>query len=184
VIEPATFAPFGRPDLLIPLLPALLAPSLLLATCDTRRGARRWAAGAAGSAAALLVAFALCGPSARFWHTQPRFLPPSEMRTVVDWIAARHAAGATLDVGYDLEHGREWVARIGCSPGTSWYTISRPFDWLFLRRHGLGDRREGSCARSDGGRVRVAYRAAAARPGERTVLELGQLAVREPAPAP
>jgi hypothetical protein len=69
--------------------------------------------------------------------------------------------------------------RIACSPQTSWYTPSRPFDWLFLRRHQRRDRRDGRCERADGGRLLITYRAAAAPPGRRLRLTLPHLAVWE-----
>ena len=178
-LEPAALRSEGRPDLLLPLLPALLAPSLLLAVTTTRAAIRATAALAAGSATAAIVALAVAGGDAGMG--EPHFLPATEMRAVVDWIAAQpEAIGADgqLDVGYDL--GREELVRIACSPITSWYTQSRPFDWLFVRRHGLRDRRDGECDRASGGRLLVTYRAAPAPPDRALRLALPHLAVWSP----
>lgn len=182
-LVPSAFRPDGRPDLLLPLLPALLAPALLLVVATPRAALRAWATGVCGALVAVVVAFAALGPSPRFWQRYPLFLPPSEMRALVDWIAAQpDAVGADgrLDVGYDLEQGRERVLRVACAPSIApWYTVSRPFDWLFLRRHGLRDGREGTCARGGGGRWVVTYRTAAAPVGRQRRLELPHLVVWE-----
>ncbi|MFN8644827.1 MAG: hypothetical protein U0802_25355 [Candidatus Binatia bacterium] len=57
--------------------------------------------------------------------------------------------------------------------------MSRSFDWLFLRRHGRRDVREGSCARDGSGRWLVTYRVAPPPPGRRRRLELAHLVVWE-----
>ena len=177
VLVPEAFSPSGRPDLLLPLLPALLAPSILLAVTTPRPMLRVWSAGAALIAAAAVAGFAVVGPSPS-WRAYPQFLPPSEIGAVVDWIAAQPDAldaDGRLDVAYDL--GRESLVEIACSEDSNWYTTSRPFDWLFLRRHGLRDRREGDCRRASGGRYVVTYRAAPAPADRRLRLALPHLAV-------
>ena len=188
-LEPTLLESRGRPDLLLPLLPALLAPHLLFAAAAPRlAGAAAAAVGVGvGAAAAGLLVFSLAGPATRYRDRLPLIIPPGEMREAVDWIAARHRAGnggPTIDVGYDLERGREWIARVGCGHGTSWYTVSRPFDWLLRRRHGLAAAREGSCARSGGGRFRVGYREpGGATPAGTELLELRHIVIRAVAPA-
>ncbi|HSQ00378.1 MAG TPA: hypothetical protein VL049_24425 [Candidatus Dormibacteraeota bacterium] len=177
-LVPAAFVSNGRPDLLLPLLPSLLAPSLLLAIAAAQPVLRAWAAVGAGIAATVVVAFAAVGPSQRFWQAYPFFLPPSEMRTLVDWLAAQPDAvggDGRLDIGYDL--GRDALVRVACSPITPWYTASRPFDWLFLRRHELRDRREGSCQRTGDGRYLVTYSAAPPPPARQLRLSLPHLSV-------
>jgi hypothetical protein len=179
LLEPRLLDPAGRPDLLLPLFPALAAPLVLFTACSRQT---RFPAVACRTAAGIIVlACSIAGPTARFWERNPLFIPPSEMRAAVDWIAARHRAaggGPAVDVGYDLREGREWVG-IACGPRTSWYTVSRPFDWLFLRRHGLAALREGSCSRTDGGDFRLLFRRSARSPsGETAQLALRQLEVR------
>jgi hypothetical protein len=177
VLVPEAFVPSGRPDLLLPLLPTLLAPSILLAVTTPRPMLRAWSAGAALIAAAAVAGFAAVGPRPSWW-AHPQFLPAREIGAVVDWIAAQPDAldaDGRLDVAYDL--GRESLVEIACSPASSWYTTSRPFDWLFRRRHGLRDRREGDCRRAGGGRYVVTYRAAPAPADRRLRLALPHLAV-------
>lgn len=181
-LVPAALRPGGRADLLLPLLPALLAPALLLVVVAPRPGLRAWATAGAGGAAVVVCALALLRPGPGLYRAHPRFLPPSELRAVVDWIAAQPGArdaDGRLDVGYDLEQGRAELVRIACSPWTSWYTVSRPFDWLFRRRHGLRDVREGRCARAGGGRWLVTYREAPPPAGRQRRLALAHLVVWE-----
>jgi len=176
-LVPEAFLPSGRPDLLLSLLPALLAPSILLAVTTPRPMLRAWSAGAALIAAAAVAGLAAVGPTPS-WRAHPQFLPASEIGAVVDWIAAQPDAldaDGRLDVAYDL--GREQLVEIACSSLSSWYTTSRPFDWLFWRRHGLRDRREGDCRRATGGRYLVTYRAAPARADRQLRLALPHLAV-------
>ena len=182
-LVPAAFLPDGRPDLLLPLLPALLAPALLLVAVTPRTPLRAWASAIGGALATVAVAFATFGVNVGFEAHSPRFIPASEARALVDWIAAQPGAvGADgrVDVGYDLDEGSEWLIRVACHPTIApWYTFSRPFDWLFLRRHGLRDAREGTCTRGGGGRWLVTYRLADPPAGRRRRLELEHLVVWE-----
>ena len=182
-LVPSAVLPDGRPDLLLPLLPALQAPALLLIVATPRAPLRAWAMGICGALAAVVVAFAAFGVTGRFAAHSPRFVPASEMRALVDWIAAQPDAvdaDGRLDVGYDLGEGYEWLIRVACHPTIApWYTFSRPFDWLFLRRHGLRAAREGTCTRGAPGRWLVTYRAAQPPAGRRRRLQLEHLVVWE-----
>jgi hypothetical protein len=178
-IAPEAFTSSGRPDLLIPLLPAMLAPLVLLVVATAEPSFRLWGRLVVASTVTVVIAFAFAAPSAGFAAAEAYFLPPSEMRALVDWVAAQPGVGADgqVDMAYAL--GREPLMRIACSPMTSWYTTSRPFDWLLLRRHGLHDRREGWCARSDDGRFLVTYGADPPPRGRVLRLTLPHLAVWE-----
>jgi len=161
VLEPTLLLPSGRADLLLPLLPAMLAPLLVLGRPGTRGATSVIVRSAAVLAAAAFIWLGTAGVSRtfveRFWHS----IPPSEMREASDWIAARHleqGGGSVIDVGYDLEHGREWINEVACRPWTSWYSIGRPYDWLLKRRHGLDNIREGTCERTGGTGFQLGYR--------------------------
>lgn len=175
-IAPEAFTSSARPDLLVPLLPSLLAPLVLLAVASTEPTLRTWGRLVIAGAVAIVVAFGIAGPGERV-SALPYFVPASEMRAAADWIASHGAADGEVDVAYHL--GREDLMRIACSPLTPWYTSSRPYDWLLRRRHGLHDRREGSCGRGDGGRFLVAYRADAPPLGRVLRLSLPHLAIWE-----
>jgi hypothetical protein len=161
VLEPSILSRWGRSDLLLPLLPALLAPLLVLG-----RTARSRAATLATGVWVMLAIAAfgwlnLAGVSERFRaiHRQP--VPPSEMREIVDWVAANHIAdggGGGVDLGYNLERGREWITDHACKPANSWYSIGRPYDWLLRRRHGLTNSREGTCDRRGGAGFQLGFR--------------------------
>jgi hypothetical protein len=161
VAEPTLLSPHGRSDLLLPLTPALLAVVLVLG----RPGRRR--ATSLISGVSVVVAITAFGWLAAFGVSddyrdafwQPP--PPSVMREVVDWIAAVSGDGVDrglIDLGYDLERGREWINEVACRPWTSWYSIGRPYDWLLRRRHGLTNIREGSCERLGGSGYQLGYR--------------------------
>jgi hypothetical protein len=186
IVEPTLLSPSGRGDLLLPLLPAMLAPLLVLG----RPGARRATSVIVRSAALLAVtAYIWLGTAGvsrtfveRFW--QP--VPPSEMREAVDWVAARHleqGGGGVIDVGYDLEQGREWINEVACRPWTSWYSIGRPYDWLLKRRHGFDNIREGTCERAGGTGFQLGYRLLDETPADMVVVHtLEHLEIRVPAP--
>lgn len=118
----------------------------------------------------------------RFWHS----IPPSEMREAVDWVSARHleqGGGEAIDIGYDLEQGREWINDVACRSWTSWYSIGRPYDWLLKRRHGLDNIREGTCERTGGTGFQLGYRLLDETPEDMVVVHtLEHLEIRVPAP--
>jgi hypothetical protein len=182
-VEPLALLPHGRPDLLMPLLPALAAPLLLFGPVAGSRAMRRAAGVAVAAAGVSLLLFALLSPVERMERANPRFISAEAMREVADLLAARHLSaggGPVIDVGYDLAEGRQWIAQTGCSPWTSWYVVSRPFDGLLLRRHGLRAAREGSCDRTSGGVWQVGYRGKNPSPGDyRVIHETGVLELRE-----
>ena len=185
MLEPTLLSPSGRSDLLLPLLPAMLAPLLVLG----RPGARGATSVIVRSAAVLAVAaFIWLGTAGasrtfveRFWHS----IPPSEMREASDWIAARHleqGGGSIIDVGYDLEHGREWINEVACRSWTSWYSIGRPYDWLLKRRHGFDNILEGTCERTGGTGFQLGYRQLEETPENMVVVHtLEHLEIRVPA---
>jgi hypothetical protein len=152
-LAPTLLFPWGRPDLLVPVTPALLAPLLAL---RQRRGRSVAVLGLKLSsvcAAGALAWIGFMGLSGLTQRDYPLLIPPSEMRAAVDWIAARHLAqggGSTIDVGYDLARGSEWVSQPEWCGLARWYSIGRSYDWLLWRRYGLLNVREGSCARLGG----------------------------------
>jgi hypothetical protein len=153
VAEPTLLIPRGRSDLLLPLLPALLAPLIVVAG-STRRYLVLTAMRLSGALAGVAFLWlATTGFSAAFRKQYPSFVPPSEMCEAVDWVAARHreqGGGELIDLGYDLDRGLEWIPRGGCRPGATWYSIGRAYDWLLRRRYRLRNSREGSCQRRGG----------------------------------
>jgi len=160
-VEPTLLAPTGRGDLLLPLLPAMLAPLLVLGRPGARRATSVVVRSAAVLAAAAYISLGTAGVSRayveRFWGS----IPPSEMREAVDWVAARHleqGGGKVIDVGYDLERGREWINEVACRSWTSWYSIGRPYDWLLKRCHGFDNIHEGACDRTGGTGFQLGYR--------------------------
>ena len=186
VLEPTLFSPSGRGDLLLPLLPAILAPLLVLGRPGTRRASSVIVRSAAVLAAVAYIWLGAAGVSRtyveRFWHS----IPPSEMTEAADWVAARRleqGGGRVIDVGYDLEHGREWINEVACRPHTSWYSIGRPYDWLLKRRHGLDNIREGTCDRTGGSGFQFGYRLLDETPDDMVVVHtLEHLEIRVPAP--
>jgi len=185
VLEPTLLSPGGRSDLLLPLLPAMLAPLLVLGRPGARRATSVIVRSAAVLAAAAYIWLGIAGVSRayveRFWHS----IPPSEMREAVDWVAARHleqGGGRAIDLGYDLEHGREWINEVACRSWTSWYSIGRPYDWLLKRRHGFDNIREGTCDRTGGTGFQLGYRLLDETPADMVVVHtLEHLEIRVPA---
>jgi hypothetical protein len=112
VLAPTLLLPWGRTDLLVPVVPALLAPLTML---RQRRGRLVSVLGfklASASAVFAMAWLGFTGVSGLDEGPSPSFVPASEMRAAVDWIAARHqeqGSGGTIDVGYDLARGLEWV---------------------------------------------------------------------------
>jgi hypothetical protein len=157
--------PWGRSDLLLAVVPALLCPLLLLRQPSSWTSAGRggvWLSVAC--AASLFCRLGATGLSDVHQQGYSLIVPPSEMRSAVDWVAARHrerGGGGTIDLGYDLDDGLEWVTTSRCGPGNSWYSIGRPYDWLLLRRHGLANSHEGFCPRRGGAVWQLGYRGAA-----------------------
>jgi len=186
VVEPSLLSFSGRGDLLLPLLPAMLAPLLVLGRPEARRATSVIVRSAAVLVAAAYIWLGTAGVSRsyveRFWHS----IPPSEMREAVDWVAARHleqGGGTVIDVGYDLEQGREWINEVACRPWTSWYSIGRPYDWLLKRRYGLDNIREGTCDRTGGTGFQLGYRLLDETPADMVVVHtLEHLEIRVPAP--
>jgi hypothetical protein len=185
VLEPAILLPGGRSDLLLPLLPALLAPLLAIDRAAIPR-ATIWGVGVSTAVAAGAFGWlSAVGASAGYRAAVDQPVPPSEIGEVVDWVAARHHAsggGAVIDLGYDLERGREWINEIACSPAsTPWYSIGRPYDWMLRRRHGLTNSREGDCRRRGGTGLQLGYRREAGTPpGMVVVFTTNALEVRSP----
>jgi len=161
ILSRTILLPSGRCDLLVSLVPALLAPSILLVQETGRVRLRAPCAASATLAVIVLFSFCLVGPSRAFRSCFPRFVPPSEMREVVDWVAARHVqdgGGRVIDLGYDLIHGREWIPELVTRfPGFRWYSIGRPYDWLLMRRHGLVNGHEGAVDRRGGEGFQLGY---------------------------
>jgi len=160
-LEPSVLSRWDRSDLLLPLLPALLAPLLVLGQSARSRATTLatgvWVTLAISSFGWLAVA----GVSERYRavHRQP--VPPSEMAEIVDWVASRstkNRGGSVVDLGFDLDRGREWITNGGCTPTNSWFSIGRPYDWLLRRRHGLTNSREGACERRGGTGYQLGYR--------------------------
>lgn len=183
-LEPTLLQPGGRSDLLLPLVPAFLAPLFLLAgSARSTAGPRLLRLSTVGAAAAFLWLSAI-GFSSVFRHAHPSFVPPSEMRAAVDDVAVRHRArggGSRIDLGYDLDRGLEWINEVACRPWTSWYSIGRPYDWLLLRRHGLRNTREGECLRLGGTGFQLGFVSPGAPPaGMETVRRLAHLEIRVP----
>jgi hypothetical protein len=186
VLEPTLLSPSGRSDLLLPLLPAMLAPLLVLGRPGARRATSVFVRSAAVLAAVAFIWLGTAGISRtyveRFWHS----VPPSEMREAVDWVAARHleqGGGRVIDVGYDLGHGREWINEVACRSWTSWYSIGRPYDWLLKRRHGFDNIREGTCERTGGTGFQLGYRLLDETPADMVVVHtLEHLEISVPAP--
>jgi hypothetical protein len=181
-LAPTLLLPGGRSDLLLPVVPALLCPLLLLRQPSDWTSAGR--GGVQLSVACAAISFCWLGATGLSdIHQQryPLFVPPSEMRAAVDWIAARHRehGGGTIDLGYDLDEGLEWVTTSRCRPGYSWYSIGRPYDWLLRRRHGVANSHEGLCPRRGGTVWQLGYRRAAdGPPGMRVVQSFEHLEVR------
>ena len=161
ILNSTILSPSGRCDLLVSLVPALLAPLILLAQEAVRKRLRVPCTVAAAIVVILLISFSLIGPSPAFQASFPRFIPPSEMREAVDWVAARHMEQSdenVIDLGYDLEYGREWIPEsVTRFPGFRWYSIGRPYDWLLLRRHGLVNAHEGAVDRKGGNGFQIGY---------------------------
>jgi hypothetical protein len=86
----------------------------------------------------------------------PLFVPGSEMRAVADALAGS-ANGLSIDVGYDLARGIEWIPGRACNPEHSWYSIGRQYDWLFRRRYGLTNVHEGTCTREAASTWQIGY---------------------------
>ncbi|MFN8644826.1 MAG: hypothetical protein U0802_25350 [Candidatus Binatia bacterium] len=118
-VVPAMLLPRGRADLLLPLLPALLAPGLLLVASARRaRQARIGATGRRCAAASPARARSRSPPSpcsARARVFAPASRCSCRRARCAPWsIGSRpstRAVGADrrLDIGYDLSQGREWV---------------------------------------------------------------------------
>ena len=183
VLAPTLLLPGGRSDLLLPVVPALLCPLLLLRQPGDWMSAGR--GGVQLSVACAAISFwwlGATGPSEVRQQRYPLSVPPSEMRAAVDWVAARHrerGGGGTIDLGYDLDEGLEWVPASRCRPEGSWYSIGRPYDWLLRRRHGIANSHEGFCQRRGGAAWQLGYRRAAdGRTGMRVVQSFEHLEVR------
>jgi hypothetical protein len=184
VLNRTILSPAGRCDLLVSLVPALLAPLLLLVQETVSTRMRAACAAAAALVVGVLFCFALVGPSRAFWSHSPRFVPPSEMREAVDWVAARHresGGGGVIDLGYDLEYGREWIVeKVTRFPGFRWYSIGRPYDWLLWRRHGLVNAHEGAVERKGGNGFQFGYQCDGAPPSDmQVILQLDHLQIRQ-----
>jgi len=184
VVVPNLLTPNGRSDLLVPLLPALLSPLLVLG----RPGRHRTTCAISGVAFAVAIAafgtLAFRGASGAYREAFRQPVPPSVMREVVDWVAAHDTGDAgpgRIDLGYDLERGREWINEVACRPWTSWYSIGRPYDWLMRRRHRLANIREGTCDRRGGSGYQLGYRLDGDTPPDMEVVAVfGGIEIRSP----
>jgi hypothetical protein len=155
-VAPRLFAASGRVDLLHALL---LAPLAAFALLSAKARAMRFAAG--GLAAVFLLGCALLAPGDALWRRYDYFVPPDEMREVVDWIAERHRTrnpGESVDVRYALALRREWVPGFARRHAAPFYTVGRPFDWLLRQRHGMRNANEGRYERGGSGAFEVRYR--------------------------
>lgn len=184
VLNRTILTPFGRCDLLVSLVPALLAPLILLVQETSRARLRTACVAAVSITVPVLLCFALLGPSRAFWVRFPRFVPPSEMREAVDTVAILHrenSGGDMIDLGYDLEHGREWIVeKVTRFPGFRWYSIGRPYDWLLLRRHGLVNAHEGAIDRRGGNGFQLGYVCDnTPSPNMQVIIELEHLQIRQ-----
>lgn len=184
VLSPCSFLPLGRCDLLVSLVPAVLAPWILLVQNTRYAHVRAVTLLASALAVAVPLLFVLSGPSRAFWSGFPRFVPPSEMRVAVDYVAALHQqnrGGKVIDLGYDLEQGREWIAeKVTRFPGFRWYSIGRPYDWLLLRRHGLVNAHEGAVERRGGNGYQLGYACdGEPSPEMKVLLRLDHLQIRQ-----
>lgn len=181
LLAPTLLIPGGRSDLLLPLTPALLCPLLILRRQGTRSADLRMLIASIVCAGGAFSWLAAAGLSAVHQDRYPLFVPASEMRAVVDSLAARHrehGGGDTIDVGYDLDKGIEWVTARGCRPENSWYSIGRQYDWLLRRRYGLSNVREGSCSRQGGTLWQVGYRGLGVPHGMKVVQTFDHLEIR------
>jgi hypothetical protein len=153
--------PWQRSDLWVSMMPAVLAPALLLGQTRARLG-QRPALAALAAAFALLAGLALFGPGAAYRHTYPTVVQASEMRLAVEAAVARHRAegdGARIDLSYDLGAGKEWIPKlVTWHPAFRWYSIGRPYDWLLRRRHGLLNLHDGEIDRTSGGKFQLGFR--------------------------
>ncbi|MFC2083696.1 hypothetical protein ACFLS9_01430 [Bacteroidota bacterium] len=161
ILSPTIFSPFGRSDLLLPLVPALLAPCILLVLETGYKKISIMSITGVTVTIVILCTFAIFGPTEVFWSKYPHFVPPSEMCETVDWIAEQHKENNSrreIDLGYDLIHGLEWLPGITRFPEFRWYSIGRPYDWLLLRRHGIVNAREGTVDRTGGTGFQIGFR--------------------------